>query len=110
MQKYACIASIHSISNEMIPKECDIHRDESHFLNVSIGFQMKSRFSRNVSSNSSFFFQINTVFRVLPQQKTLLEYNNAILMLLMLKIEYCLVSLVKYCQNGVPMVNNAVTL
>ena len=49
LQKYACIANIQSISDEEVPEGCGIHKDVSNAQNVSIGFQLKTLFKRNVS-------------------------------------------------------------
>ena len=49
LQKYACIANIQSVSDEKVPEGCSIHKDVSNLQNVSIGFQLKTLFKRNVS-------------------------------------------------------------
>lgn len=58
LQKYACIANIQSISDEEIPDGCSIHRNVSNLQNVTIGFQLKTLFHRDVSliPPSAFYF------------------------------------------------------
>lgn len=51
LQKYACIANLQSISDEEVPEGCEIHRQSQNLQNVTIGFQIRTQFKRNVSYN-----------------------------------------------------------